>query len=333
MLDLIPWRACNILKILKILKIFVLTLGILLTLAFMLLYQGDIPKDVVNARYSSPASQFLNLGDTGLIHYPDEGNHRAIPVVLIHGSNASLHTYEPWVERLQDDYRIISLDLPGHGLTGEVPSNDYSIDAFVKTIDGVMDHLGIEQFVLAGNSMGGRATWGYALKHPEKIVGMVIIGSGGPESWYGDQPRANSVWVFNLLGSPWFRKIAAQLDPYYVTVQGLKAAYNNSPIIDDALISRYYDMKLREGSRRATITRAGLKRSQEEFDLSQLTMPALIMWGREDTLVPFSIAERFEQELPNTTTAYYEDVGHIPMEEIPAASAKDIAKFLDSLGR
>ncbi|MGV0033428.1 MAG: alpha/beta fold hydrolase [Candidatus Azotimanducaceae bacterium WSBS_2022_MAG_OTU7] len=67
------------------------------------------------------------------MHYRDEGNASGYPLVLVHGSNASLHTWEPWVSLLGDDYRIISLDLPGHGLTGGVPDGDYSSAAQVNT--------------------------------------------------------------------------------------------------------------------------------------------------------------------------------------------------------
>ena len=88
----------------------------------MILFQGDIPTDVVDARYTSANSQFSELGDLGRVHYRDEGRRQAPPIVLLHGSNASLHTFEPWVTRLEDKFRVVTIDLPGHGLTGAIPS-------------------------------------------------------------------------------------------------------------------------------------------------------------------------------------------------------------------
>ena len=76
-----------------------------------------------------------------------------LPVVLIHGAMASLHTWEPWVAILGQQYRVITLDLPAHGLTGTVPSAEYGGEAFTQTIHAVTNNLGLEQFVLGGNSM------------------------------------------------------------------------------------------------------------------------------------------------------------------------------------
>ena len=94
----------------KILKFLGLTLLVLIGLGAIFLYEDDIPKDVVDARYRSPASQFLNLGENGTIHYRDEGNRNGPAIVLLHGSNASLHTFEPWVQRLMDRYRLVSIE-------------------------------------------------------------------------------------------------------------------------------------------------------------------------------------------------------------------------------
>jgi pimeloyl-ACP methyl ester carboxylesterase len=79
-------------------------------------------------------------------------------IVLIHDSSASLHAWEPWIEEIGGDYRVVTLDLPGHGLTGGVPDNVYSSAAQLNTVAAVVAHLGIDQFVLGGNSMGGGVT-------------------------------------------------------------------------------------------------------------------------------------------------------------------------------
>ena len=115
------------------------------------LYQGDLPAEVVDAKYTSPSSQFLTLDDGARIHFRDEGNRTGLPVVLIHGSMASLHTWEPWVGRLGKTYRIVTLDLPAHGLTGAVPSGDYSGAAQLRVVQAVTSHLNLDAFVLGGN--------------------------------------------------------------------------------------------------------------------------------------------------------------------------------------
>lgn len=318
----------------KILKFLGLALILLLVASGLILYQGDYPKDVIDARYTSPASQFLELREAGRIHYRDEGNRRAPAIVLLHGSNASLHTWEPWVARLGNDYRVISLDFPGHGLTGEVPTNDYSAEAYLKVVDAVAQHLKLDTFVLAGNSMGGGVAWRYALSNPGRLDGLVLIDSSVPTEWRANTEvngEDNPVAVFGLLRNKWFRQIAQNLDPYYLAAQGVKAAYNNAETVNEALIMRYYDLNLRAGTRSATMARFSQLPDENKYDLSKIRTPTLIMWGIEDVLIPFARAQQLASVIPNASTAYYENVGHVPMEERPDESAEDLRMFLETL--
>jgi len=323
----------------RVLKYFGVALLVLVVIAVALLYKGDLAAEIVDAKYSSEQSQFLNIASGARIHFRDEGNPQGQPLVLIHGSNASLHTWEAWRERLGDDYRFITLDLPGHGLTGRVPDDDYTTDGFVKAIDAVVSHLGVDKFVLGGNSMGGGATWRYALVHPEKVSAMILIDASGPPQWRREMATQSKAdqnsrpLAFTLLGKPWFRAIARYMDPYLLTEQGVKSSYNNSPVIDQALIDRYYELSIRDGTRDATMLRFGNYdgRSLETIDLAGLTQPTLILWGVEDGLIPVRVADQFAAVLPNSRKIAYANVGHIPMEEIPDKTADDVRAFLSAL--
>src|SRR5215468_5848338 len=114
----------------------------LLPVAFWYVSQPDIPRAILEAKYAVPPSQFLTLPDKTRAHVRDRGPRDALALVLIHGSNASLFTWEPWVTRLSDRFRIITLDLPGHGLTGAVPNRDYTQEGMVKFIDELAGILG-----------------------------------------------------------------------------------------------------------------------------------------------------------------------------------------------
>lgn len=321
-------KTMNILKFLAFLFFLVIVAGIIV------LYEGDIPKDVVDARYSNPSSQFLDLGDAGRIHYRDDGNRRSPALLLIHGSSASLHTFEPWVERLSAEFRVITLDLPGHGLTGEVPSGDYSTESFIKVVNALTAHLSLNEFVLGGNSMGGRVAWNYAIEYPDQLRGLILIDASGPAAWSeAGQDRNSAVLIFDLLRKPWFRAIATKLDPYYVTQQGVRAAYNNASIVDENLIMRYYDLNMRAGTRKATIDRFQQYDPRGARNPSDVTTPTLIMWGEEDVLTPFGLARKFESAIADHRTAYYAGIGHIPMEETPDQSAEDIAEFMREVNR
>ena len=328
----------------RILSTLMLVLVALVALGVAFLYRGDLPAEFVDQKYSSDESRFLET-DTARIHYRDRGSGDAI--VLIHGSNASLHTWEPWVDILSEAYRVVTIDLPGHGLTGRVADDDYSTGAYIRTVNAVVDELGIDTFVLGGNSMGGGVTWNYALAHPERVERMILVDSSGLWSWREEstetEPTESSTsageteappLAFQLLQQPWFRSIARYLDPRMLVEQGLRSAYNNSPVVTDDLIDRYYELSLREGTRDATLARfSGFRRDlADEPDLSVLTQPTLIMWGAMDSLIPVETAYRFEAVLPNASVVVYDDLGHIPMEEAPGRTAQDVLDFLERSG-
>ena len=305
-----------------------------------MLFRDDLPAAEVDAKYSNDASRFLSMANGARVHYRDEGNADGTAVVLIHGAMASLHTWEPWGAILGQKYRVITLDLPAHGLTGQVPEGAYGADAFTETIHAVVNELGVERFVLGGNSMGGGATWRYALAHPERIQAMILVCSVAPGSWRqsttektatGESERSTPI-AFSLLRQGWFRAIARYLDPAPLVEQGLMSAYNNSPVVNQALIDRYYELSLRAGTRAAILNRSNsFSRDPAAEDLSVLDQPTLVMWGAQDSLIPVSVADQFAKRLPNTQVVVYEDLGHIPMEEDPQRSAAAVLNFLRQL--
>lgn len=311
----------------KILKFLAIGIGLFAAILLLLLYEGDIPVDVVDAKYGNPSSQYMTLENGTRIHYRDEGNRRSVPIVLIHGFGASLHTWTSWVEFLGDDYRVITLDLPAHGLTGAAPDGDYSTQAYVEATKNVVDHLNLTTFTMGGNSMGGDVAWHFALAYPDSLENLILVNAAALNSWKNE---VNQPLIFNLLGKDWFRSIASMLDPYYLIEQAVHTAYNHSDVVTDDLILRYYHMAMRKGSREAIIAKSSTRDSAvaTEEQLSSIQTPTLVMWGRDDALIDVSVAHRFETTLPNATLVIYDEVGHVPMDEIPERSATDVMKFL-----
>ncbi|MFK7914104.1 MAG: alpha/beta fold hydrolase [Pseudomonadales bacterium] len=322
----------------RILVMFLIALGA----AAIWLLERDQPIAAVDAKYSNAQSQFLTLADQSRVHFRDQGRADGLPLVLVHGSNASLHTWELWVAELGETYRVVTVDMPGHGLTGRTPVDDYSTDAFVAVVKALAEHLALPPFVLGGNSMGGRVAWSYALAHPRDVRGLLLLNASGPRAWYEDiqaaeaqasdaeeQEKPSAPLAFSLLRKPWFSAVARYVDPYYLVAQGLRSAHYDSAVVTDALIDRYYDLSMRAGTRTATLKRFGTQRSVKAVDLGQLTMPVLIQWGVHDAVIPVAVGERFAVELPDAELIIYQDVGHIPMEEVPVQSAADAARFIN----
>lgn len=321
----------------RFLKWFLGAIVVITLIGSVLLFEGDIPASTVDAKYSNSKSSFLVLENGGRIHYRDQGQSTGLPIVLVHGAMASLHTWEPWVQILGQNYRLVTLDLPAHGLTGQVPEEKYGADAFTAAIEAVVNELGLDTFVLGGNSMGGGATWRYSLENPDRVRAILLVDSVPPSHWAqaerdGENERSGPAG-FRLLRQGWFKAIARKLDPAPLIGQGLRSAYNDSPVVDDQLIARYYDLIMREGTRSAILSRAGSFNEERDPlpDLSLLSQPTLIMWGAQDVVIPVSVAARFEANMPNTKTVIYEDLGHIPMEEDPVRTATEVLLFLEAL--
>lgn len=289
-------------------------------------YAPDRDVGELRATYTNAASQFVDLGNGLNVHVRDEGKRDGPVLVLLHGSNASLHTWEPWVARLGSSYRIISLDQIGHGLTGPNPSRDYSATAFVGVLDAVMTKLNIPRFALAGNSMGGWVAWNYALAHPDKLTALILLdASGAPDA----KPKAIPIG-FRLAQSPLVRPVMTVFTPRSIIARSLEQTVVDPALVTDAMVDRYWDMLRHPGNRQATGDRGGVRNRvlATPGTMAKITMPTLILWGDRDTLIPVSAGRWFDAHIPNATLIVYPNIGHIPMEEAADRSAADVARFL-----
>lgn len=303
----------------------------LLVGAFLLLRTPDVPMDELKARYASPASQFLEVSPGFFVHVRDEGLRNAPVLFLVHGSNASLHTWEPWVERLKSKYRIVSLDLQGHGLTGPIPSACYTPQCMAETVEAVRAKLGIERIAIAGNSMGGSVSIAYALAHPDRVAALILVdSSGAPVKRDGPPPLG-----FRIAQTPVLRDLGAIITPKSVIGETLEKSVSVKSVASDAAITRYWELLRAPGNREATMQRfAGYgpsKLTPASFAALKGT-PVLILWGADDALIPVQSADWFRAALPQAEVLVYPKIGHIPQEETPDRSAADVDAFLAAHG-
>jgi pimeloyl-ACP methyl ester carboxylesterase len=284
----------------------------------------------MRAKYGSAASRFLTLSPGLTVHVRDQGVRNGRALVLIHGSNASLHTWEPWVTRLQSEYRIITLDLPGHGLTGANPNGRYDMESYVDVVDQVMQQLGVPHAILAGNSMGGGVSWNYALSHPEKVDALVLVDAAGAPS---AKPR-NMPIGFRIARMPGVSALAEVITPRSMFEASLKTSVYDPGFATPQMVDRYWELNRYPGNRAATLARFAQMtqaRAATPARLAAIKVPVLIMWGQEDNLIPVAAAQWFHKALPTSQLIIYPKVGHIPMEEIPDQSAEDVKRWLADL--
>ncbi len=311
------------------LAIVILAIVALLLGAWLVFRVDDIPVATLRAKYGSPASQYVELAPGTVIHLRDEGRRDGFPIMLLHGSNASLHTWEPWVDRLKGRFRVISFDFPAHGLSGPVPSRDYSTDSYVAITEKVAQHLGLTRFALGGNSMGGGIAWRYAAKHPDQVVALVLVDAAGQPPTGANK---STPLGFRIANTPILRDIAATVTPRALLESSFKQSVSVQAIATPAMIDRYWELLRYPGNRQATLDRFGGYRPATVTNaLATITAPTLILWGRDDKVIPVQSAAWFSKGLPNARVTILDNVGHIPMEEAPDRALAPVLSLLDGL--
>lgn len=293
----------------------------------MAIFNPDIPDQDLLSKYAPPPSLFMDL-DGFQVHYRDEGNKNGGTIVCLHGSQASLHTWEDWVRLLGDEFRIITLDLPGHGFTSAMPKDDYSYKAITDLLHKFVQRLNPGKFTLVGNSYGGTIAIHYAVWREEDLNGVVLIDSAG---YPIEDPLSCRIARWPGVG-----ELFCHITPASVIREELESCYGDPSRVTDDLFQRYYELMLRKGNRHAQIMINKPKDAywapKEVLDgLKHLRIPALIMWGERDPWLPISAGHQFADDIPNAELKVYPGIGHLPMEETPSESAKDLRRFLQSI--
>lgn len=279
--------------------------------------QPDLPGGCLERRYADETSAFVDA-DGARIHYRDEGPRDAPTLLAVHGMYSSLHTWDDWVETLTDRVRVVRFDLPGFGLTGPNDQRTYDMPYYVDLLASLADVLELGRVSVAGNSLGGGIAWRFAARYPDRVDRLLLLDSVGRQVL----PEGAE-----LLATPGIDVIPRYLTPRSAFRGILADAYGDPSKLTPARVRRYHDLLCRSGNRRAVLR---LLRAAEpgELDPAAVSCPTLIQWGSRDTWLPPSLGRSLAADIPDADFRLYDGVGHIPMEEAPAATVSDAAAFL-----
>jgi pimeloyl-ACP methyl ester carboxylesterase len=286
----------------------------------------DRPVSELTARWAPPPSRFVTANGMQ-VHVRDEGpRDDPMPLILLHGTGASLHTWDGWTRVLSERRRVVRFDLPGFGLTGPDPRDDYSIEAYVATAMAVADALGIETFDLAGNSLGGHVAWAAAVLHPNRVHRLVLVDSTG----YPFESESVPIG-FRLARTPVVRDWLDDVLSRRLVEASVRDVYGDPDRVTTDLVDRYFELTTRAGNRRALVLRLAQQRAGESSDrIPELRQPTLILWGAKDRLVPLEVGRRFEREIPGSRLIVFDGLGHVPHEEDPAATVRPVIEFMNA---
>jgi len=301
------------------------SIGFLLAIMVLMLafYQPDIPVDRLKEKYATSSSQFVPLAGMN-VHFRDEGpTTDTIPLVLLHGTSSSLLTWDACSKEWIKDHRVIRMDLPGFGLTGPNPEQDYSIKTYVAFLNSFLQERNVMQCYLVGNSLGGLIAFHFAATYPDKVKKVILIDPAG----YPIKNAKGSL-AFKLGKIPVLKNILTIITPISIVRKSLEDAYGNKNLVSDEVVEQYRDMACREGNRKALLIRLQNDQSGDTTLVSKLTMPTLVIWGTLDQLIPLNNAYKFQRDLPSDTLVVLQDVGHVPMEETPQLVIPIVNKFI-----
>ncbi len=305
---------------------------ILLVIALASAYRSDLSAEAVNAKYLTPESKFIEVDGVEVhVRILGEGE----PVFLLHGSFASLHTWDAWQQALSPYYQTISLDFPGHGLTGPDSLKRYGVKDYSELVHALAQKLNIEQYHVAGNSMGGAVAMQLASDYPGNVRSLNLIDAAGApasdrtltDSTAPKKSNSGGAWIFQVARHPVFSKLLLSCTPKFLFAMNMNQVYGDDSKVTDEVTTRYYELMLREGNRQATLDRLSQPRNSN-IQFERLTMPTLILWGAEDTWIPLAQGRRLQQALPGSNLMILDGVGHVPMEESPTETVSEYLSFL-----
>jgi len=305
--------------------------GILLMLAALAATLAHAPDRTVEslvARWAPPPSEFMEVKGQ-LVHYRDVGPREdPAPLVLVHGTAASLHTWEGWVAALRQDKRVITFDLPGFGLTGPFTGSyapdDYHADALARFTLDFLDALHVRRFAIGGNSLGGEVAWRVATLAPTRVDRLILVDASG----YAFEPEHIPIG-FQLARAPIVGRISEIFTPRVLIEDSVRDVYGDPSKVSPALVDRYFELNVREGNRRALSER--LREIDTDLDpgrIKTLHVPTLVLWGERDRLIPPANARHFQRDIAGSRLVVLPGLGHVPQEEDPQASVAPVRRFL-----
>ena len=290
----------------------------------------DRPVQSLVARWGTPPSDFIDVNGQ-VVHVRDVGPRQdPSPIVLIHGTGASLHTWEGWVQALQGRRRVITFDLPGFGLTGPFSGryapDDYRGDTYARFVLDLLDVLKVPRAVLGGNSLGGEVAWRVAVMAPQRVERLVLVDASGPDFEPESVPLG-----FLIARTPGLNRLTEQLLPRALVAASVANVYGDPQRLTPELVDRYFELTLREGNRRALgIRLRQFVRGEHAERIGTIRQPTLILWGGRDRLIPPSVGRTFQASIPGSRLVVFDELGHVPHEEDPARTVEAVRAFLES---
>jgi pimeloyl-ACP methyl ester carboxylesterase len=246
------------------------------------------------------------------------------PVVFVHGLFSSSKTWKKVLLAASAGHPGIALDLPGSGFSDRPWPNDYSAPSQALALIDFLDARKIDRAVLVGNSLGGAVSLIAAAARPERVSGLVLVDAAFP--------GVTIPWSFRTLRTPGLGELQIEFLVRPVVEFGLRhRLYARAENVTEETVSDWWDPIPVPGTRRAALGFVRSRTAGYEGLLAKIRVPTLIVWGKEDRLLPASDGMRLASEMPGARLVILADCGHLPQEEVPTAFSSIVAEFVKHL--
>lgn len=249
-----------------------------------------------------------NLREEGKFRYLEKGEGDVL--VLLHGLFGALSNFEEVVEHFSKRYKVVIPMLPLYDL----PVLETNAKNIAKFLDKFIRFKGYEQVMLLGNSLGGHVALIYTKKHPEMVKALILTASSGLyENAFGSSfPRREDKEFIR-------KKVAVTFyDPKHATDELVEECFQ---VVND----RNRVLRI------LAIAKSAIRHNMAK-DLANMSMPACLIWGKNDTITPPEVAEEFHEKLPDSELFWIDECGHAPMMEHPETFNTLLENWLDKRG-
>ncbi len=285
-------------------------------------WHDDLPYANISGQYTYPDSKFIQV-DGMDIHYRSSG--KGDPILLLHDEQSSLHTWAGWTDKLAAKQQVISVDLPGFGLSSAHPQGSYSAFMYASFLDSFLQKLNLKKVSLAGCGLGAQIAWQFAAESPERVDKLILLDASGFE----EKSRSMIDW---LASTPVINRVLWKVTPKYFVRLSLEDIWADDTRVTDSLVQRHFELSLLPGHRKAFTDRASVRDNRPPIDLiERIKAPTLILWGAEDTRVSPEHAYDFHKRIRGSVLKIYRNTGHWPQEENPVETAQDVQAFLEGI--
>lgn len=307
-------------KLLILLSIPLVLLVLVVLYAMFIRTDLTITKAQGKELYSTPNSHFLQWRNAE-IHYTDAG--QGTPMLMIHGFGGNFTNFDSLSDILDDQYRVVRVDLPGFGLSDLPEKRDSVAELYRDFLGFMLDTLHMDSLYVVGNSLGGWMSWDLAATHPQRVKGLVLLGSAG----YEIEKVKSNIGRLDLLDNAIVHKIVDRGIPRFVSLRSARRMLSEWEEPDLNALAKNNGIMNIEGNIHNLLSLGNSGVVPDTTKIAQIQCPTLVIWGKQDIIVPYEHTEKFKRDIATCKVIVYDTCGHIPQMEYPHRVANDIEQY------